>query len=48
MDLDQFIALASALGDFGNLLSGVGTALSGIVVFGGSVAQVAGSGAGKA
>ncbi|WP_430331520.1 hypothetical protein [Rhodococcus sp. ACT016] len=42
MDLDQIIALLSALGDFGNLLSGIGAALSGVVEFGGSVSQVAG------
>ncbi|WP_277750156.1 hypothetical protein [Prescottella agglutinans] len=42
MDFDQIIALLTALGDFGDLLSGVGDALNGIVAFGGSVSKVAG------
>ncbi|GAA4485629.1 hypothetical protein GCM10023094_40750 [Rhodococcus olei] len=40
MDLDQIIGLLTALGDFGNLLSGAGDLLSGVVEFGGSVASL--------
>ncbi|MGW4479524.1 hypothetical protein [Rhodococcus triatomae] len=46
MDFDQAIELLTALGDFGNLLTGVGDALSGIVEFGGSVESVVGGSAG--
>ncbi|MFF0814993.1 hypothetical protein ACFYVR_07540 [Rhodococcus sp. NPDC003318] len=42
MDIDQIIGLLTALGDFGNLLSGAGDFLSGIVSFGGSVENVLG------
>ncbi|MDH6679138.1 hypothetical protein M2284_003354 [Rhodococcus sp. LBL1] len=41
MDFDQIISLLTALGDFGNLLTGVGDALNGIVAFGGSVSKAA-------
>ncbi|CRK52267.1 hypothetical protein RHCRD62_40154 [Rhodococcus sp. RD6.2] len=41
MDFDQAIELLTALGDFGNLLTGVGDALVGVVEFGGSVEKLA-------
>ncbi|MGW0045407.1 hypothetical protein [Rhodococcus sp. NPDC003348] len=40
MDFDQIIELLSALGDFGDLLSGAGDLLSGVVEFGGSVSSL--------
>lgn len=40
MDIDQIISLLSALGDFGNLLTGFGDAASGLVELGGSVASL--------
>ncbi|WP_430333123.1 hypothetical protein [Rhodococcus sp. ACT016] len=40
MDIDQIVSLLTALGDFGNLLSGAGDLLSGLVEFGGSVAAL--------
>lgn len=41
MDFDQIVSLLTALGDFGNLLSGAGDILNGLVAFGGSVSQAA-------
>ena len=38
---EQAISLMNALGDVGNLLTGAGDLLSGIVEFGGSVSNLA-------